>query len=298
MGTSAKRSEENSGRIAVSFPIFAHVDMKSAKRKTKKYDVQFAQFDVTEQLADFGNTDDRLQLELDELGKTIEASRLNDLVPQVRRLLDKRHETLNGLDADYTSYGDDLELLDTKEDSLIGLIEKYEAFVDERVLWIRSSPPVALADIPDSGKTVAWFASSTHWREVTTGFWRGLFGRPVANITCMVGFLSLLVYRLRFRGHINELGKQAASRVCKDFSITLEVLVYTAARAATWPLAFLWMSWNLSFLGESVRFAYPLSSSLKNDRHAELSHPVLVARSPRSRDSPRLILVGQLRCVR
>ncbi|MFC1759287.1 mechanosensitive ion channel domain-containing protein [Planctomycetota bacterium] len=244
----------------------------SVERKTKKYDVEFAQISTSDQLAEFGNTEDRLNAELAELAKTVGEARLNKLTPQVRKLLDERKKTLEGLNANYEDYATTLEKLDVTEDQLIDLTERYAAFVDERVLWIRSTPPAALSDFRDGVKAVQWLTWD-RFRNVGSEFGKTLFERLVANLACAIGFLGLLTYRLRYRGHINELGRQAAARNCRDFSITLEVLAYTAARAATWPLVFLWFAWNLSHLDSDIEFAHPLSSALQIV--ASLSYPIL-----------------------
>ena len=245
----------------------------SAQRKTRKYDVEFAQIRVDEQLDELSDLDRSVQLELEKLAETTPMNQLTDLKPEIRRLLVARVETLKGLKDDYPKLGYALAELDVEEDSLIDLTIRYAKFVDERVLWIRSSPPISLADAPDTASALTWLASPEKWIEVCVGFWNGLFTRPLANLACVTGLLLLLGYRFRFRSHINELGKQAASRTCKDFSITVEVLAYTAARAATWPLVFLWIAWNLSFLSREIDFAYPLSSSLRIV--ATLSYPIL-----------------------
>ena len=246
---------------------------QSAERKTKIYDIEFAKMRIDDQLEEMEDMEVRLSAELKKLEDFVDDNKLRVLKSLVQEMVDERRKTLEGLKESYGTYATELPKLDVKEDDLISLTEKYAAFVDERVLWIRSTPPVALADFRDSIRSVQWL-SWNRFRKVGIALWESLFDRPVANSACGVGLICLLIYRLRFRGHINELGKQAAARNCRDFSITLEVLAYTAARAATWPLVFVWIAWNLSFLDpDEIEFARPLSSAFVTV--AALSYPIL-----------------------
>ena len=247
---------------------------QSAERKTKIYDIEFAKMRIDDQLDEMEDMQVRLAAELEKLEEFVDDNRKRRVLSSlVEEMVEERRKTLKGLKGSYDAYATELPELDVKEDDLIALTEKYAAFVDERVLWIRSTPPVALADFRDSIRSVQWL-SWNRFRKVGIALWGSLFDRPVANSACGVGLICLLIYRLRFRGHINELGKQAAARNCRDFSITLEVLAYTAARAATWPLVFVWIAWNLSFLDpDKIEFARPLSSSFVTV--AALSYPIL-----------------------
>ena len=65
----------------------------------------------------------------------------------VRGLLRDRREYLDGLLTDYQSYLDDLNALDMTTRDLLSVIDEYAQYIDERVLWIRSSRPLALADV-------------------------------------------------------------------------------------------------------------------------------------------------------
>ncbi len=246
---------------------------QSADRKTKIYDIGFEKIRIDDQLAELEDQEAQLNAQLEELEEFADKASLNALGGLVRKLPTQRKDTLERLQSAYKDYGDDLQKLDVEEDDLITLTEKYAAFVDERVLWIRSTPPIALADIQDSIRSVQWL-SWNRFRKVGIAFWESLFDRMTTNLIYALGFIGLLIYRLRFRGHINELGKQAAARNCRDFSITLEVLAYTAARAATWPLVFVWIAWNLSFLDpEKIELARPLSAAFLTV--AALSYPIL-----------------------
>ncbi|MCA9215761.1 MAG: mechanosensitive ion channel [Planctomycetales bacterium] len=219
--------------------------------KTEKYDAQYMQIVVDEELAEFGDFQRRLDLELRKLQATLTAARIEELKPQVRELLTDRHATLKSLETDYDTYVKVLESLDINEDSLISLVERYAAFVDERVLWIRSSPPVNVEDVTHMVKAIRWLMWSP-WSELLGKLERSVLHRRLTNIAWLTGMIGLLIYRMRFRDHVNDLGRQAASRTCRDFAITLEVLAYTAARAVTWPLIFWWLSWNLSYVRDEI----------------------------------------------
>ncbi len=64
---------------------------------------------------------------------------------EIRKLLEAKRDILNQLVNNYTDYSTNLATLHSSESQLIAMTEHYAAFIAERVLWIRSCPPLSRA---------------------------------------------------------------------------------------------------------------------------------------------------------
>ncbi len=61
---------------------------------------------------------------------------------------------------DYNSYFTALVDLDSKQQELLSKSEKYRDYIDERVLWIRSTHPLAWGDVRKAAEAVGWIVKT------------------------------------------------------------------------------------------------------------------------------------------
>lgn len=220
----------------------------SDARNAKLFDAQFALDTINQELRDLAN----IGQVVEETKARIEQETQTSVDEnELRQIIEFKYEILKDLEADYGKYTKTLRELNLKDDALIKVVEEFTDFADRRILWIRNAPPISTNDIADFGAAVSWLSSPTHWRALADTNWKRELGHPFANLTWFTVVVLLVVYRIRFRQHVNEIGRQAMSKVCQDFSITIEVLIYTLARSAIWPVLLLWIAWNLSHLGQT-----------------------------------------------
>lgn len=165
----------------------------------------------------------------------------------VRRRLETRREYLTRLLAEYNRYFTSLEDLDFQQHQLIQLIARYDAFIDEHVLWIRSEPPIQPLDAAEAGMAAVWLLGPTSWRDLAHAVAASVASDPVPLAAFLL--LALTPYALiqgRLRRKIRELGEAASHRTAVRFAPTLAALLYSLACAAFWPAWLGFGAWVLA----------------------------------------------------
>lgn len=169
-----------------------------------------------------------------------------DLEGEVRQLLETKRRLLDALIHDHNVYLAHLRELNFTEEQLRQLVVDYETFVDQNVLWIRSTNAVNYSDIPRIRDAMLWLANFEEWNAA----WVQLVSNTVANVTLIVvlvlTFIPLVLWQHRLRARIRVLGEKAAKRNCDQIGITAQTFILTVIIAATWPGFLFLLGWLLS----------------------------------------------------
>lgn len=163
-----------------------------------------------------------------------------DLEEEARKLLETRREYLDQVISDYNVYFSSLAELNNVEYELANLVEEYANYIDERVLWIRSTSLLAPRDFRHIGTMTQWLMNAKAWDEAYQTILRA--GIPELGIVglALLAFLPLWLWGRRLRARIHELGEKAAKRTADRIGDTVRAGVLTLFVAATYP-ALLWI---------------------------------------------------------
>jgi len=156
----------------------------------------------------------------------------------LRSQLEKRRELLDGLKADSNNLAQELVQLEQTESSLHKLVDDYTTFIDEHVLWIRSTSPFGVAQANRTLESAQRLANLTEWSDFGQSIIRAFRRRPLLPIiaVALIGFLTAFAKRVRKR--LLECGEQAESRNCRDFRWTLNAILLTVGMSVVLPAFF------------------------------------------------------------
>ena len=232
----------------------------SEARKTELYDIRFSLIESEQQLWPLLDMDAKTRSELELLALEVPADRLQELETDLRDLLQAKKSALDGLKTDLETYYRELANLDFQEDQLISLTENYAEFVDQRVMWIRSVPRLALSDVADIGKSIRWLLDTTSWTTLFRSFWEaGIRRHPFTNTLFVIALLGLAGTRRSNRKRIADLGQAAEASLCCDIRITVYAIIRSVIHASFWSILLAWISWNLYQIGNGSEFVRPLA---------------------------------------
>ncbi len=168
---------------------------------------------------------DRLRDELEQLAQTR------------RGLIDK------AIAAD-DSFLQALGELDFSQRQLAEAVADYDAYLDERLLWIRSGDPPSWQMLKSITATLAIFASPAHWLDLG----RALVVPqtfPWALLLGLVLFGLLQYARGRLRASLHRSGRNVGDVGRDRYIATLRALVQTLLLALPWPILFAALGWHL-----------------------------------------------------
>ncbi len=162
-------------------------------------------------------------------------------------LLKLRSETFNKLSEDYRKLNDELILGTEAAKLTIVEIEEYSNFIDERLLWIKSTKALHWTEpIEEWGRIVALF-SPTALSKVWQSIRDSLFKEIVGLIFSILIALGVFLRRRRLRDVLKKSSLEAARRNCTTLTPTLKYIGAALLLTIWFPL----LVWILSDLIET-----------------------------------------------
>lgn len=248
-------------RERASLPPVRHYRRNSREREKTIREVQLQIIDLAyerEQLLDVNYPVNYVQQEIGTIPPPFTRQALEDAV---RVQIEKQLETLATLQQSQDAYFERLMELESTEQQLVAAVADYDKYIAEHVLWIRSSDPLATADLR-CGDSVAWLIDHRHWGDVLRTLWSEFQDRFAATLLLACLWLLLLLAQPRLRKEISHIGVQAASGACRRFSLTLMALVWTLSIAVAWPTLILAVAWRLAVAPSGTEFVKSVSYGL------------------------------------
>ncbi len=178
-----------------------------------------------------------------------EPEEINDnIVLQTSEILEKESRMLSGMRAETDGYYNELlQLADSKE-QLARLSEQYRNFIDQHILWIRSSETLDKSDFKNAWQAFQFFVDYRNWYAVGTHCLDDFRAQPWLYVIIFSLVFALLVYQSRMRRLLSNLGEQVNKRANNSFLPTLRAVVLTILIAAPFPIV-------LAFMGLRLRTA-------------------------------------------
>ena len=191
-----------------------------------------------------------------------------DLYHEVYELLVKEDEIREALIVELSDYDRKLVELDEQQRKLIAETEQYAGYIDQRVLWIRSTTALAPSDVEHGWGALQWLTNAQAWTFVIHDMISATAQEPVRFCLAAMVLVPMLVLRKRLGGRLESIGALAEKSHVTDIRLTFRALLITAVLASLWP-ALLWLiAWRMqspqvtSELASSVAFGLQSAAGL------------------------------------
>jgi potassium efflux system protein len=225
---------------------------------------QVALLELENERSQMGDLEERIEQVIAELGGVIHQFKPGYLETMVRELLYDRRDYLDSLLSDYRSYHDDLNNLDLATRDLLKQIETYRSYIDEHVLWIRSTHRLGQADLSNSWQALRSFMDLGTWGVVFGSTLVNVTSHPLASLVLVLACVGLFVFRRRIRIRLEAVGKRVAEEDGTSIAPTLQAFVLTIFMAALGPLMFWGLGWWMALNQNAPDLALGLANGLKS----------------------------------
>ena len=190
-----------------------------------------------------------------------------------QRILRERAKTIGRLRQAYRTYRSNLTTLNIEDELLIQLVERHIEFIDEKVLWARSTSRLRWQDVPAIAAATAWLCDVSSWSDLGRQTTK-LDGPSLAiHITFGIATLVLGFLRRQLVPRIRTYGSEASQGSCREFGITIMTTCLIAVVTMVGPAILLWLSFVLDDLDRSASLARPLAFAFR--RSAWVAWPLL-----------------------
>ena len=181
--------------------------------------------------------------------------------PDLKQQAERRRQLLGRAIDVEDSYRRALTELDFASRQLIDAVERYDQFLSERLLWVRSIVPVTDQDFSALPVAVYWLIAPSNWLDLG----RALLYQSWRSPTLWLGlsaFALLLWHRLRMRRAIRDTAEHLRRVSTDRIAYTLQALGLTLLVAAPWPLLILTLGWQLQGSLEASDFSKAIGNAL------------------------------------
>ncbi len=197
--------------------------------------------------------------ETDDRRKQVERQLASQVInPDARASLTELQTTLDELHLAQNRLFNQLEELISIDDDLTQVATEFSDYIDQRVLWIRSTDPLWKSEPAKSWEAARWLIEPTNWQGVGQSLLGDAQDRPLVMLLFVLIFAPLVFWQRRMRREVTLLGQTASH----SFRIwpTLMTVGWTLLIAAIWPALMAFIGWRLS--QASADFARALSAGL------------------------------------
>ncbi|MDY0169708.1 MAG: mechanosensitive ion channel [Thermoguttaceae bacterium] len=225
-------------------------------------DCQFELLQLKDRRSELANLDAQVERELRTVGRDLREADPAGLRDSVHGFLESERDYLDALIPDANGYFDRLVDLDNAERQLAGKTQEYSAYINERVLWIRSATALGAHDFQCLGEGLAWIARPGNWLESGRALKTDGQANPLIAAGALAVFGALFVWRRRLRARLSEIGDAASRAICCRIVPTLEAVVLTVLSAAAWPGLIGFVAWRLGADAADSEFIKAISAGL------------------------------------
>jgi potassium efflux system protein len=228
-------------------------DRRQAEAEVEIVRLQTEQMSLEDDRSELGDIEARVDLEL-RLNGEDEAMQTR-LRQMTLDLLTDRRQYLDDLLADYDACLQTLSEIDVVCRRLQTTIKRYEEYIDERVLWIRSAAPVNSTLIMRTWSDVLSFLSHRQWSpllghlyEDAATYW------PLYGV-CGLLLLLILVLNQQIRRFLLRTGELRNRPLESGIPLALMITALAVVRSSAWPAGLLFAGWRLSLSGLDLALA-------------------------------------------
>jgi potassium efflux system protein len=237
-------------------------DTRSYKRNASKLVDQIAQISLRQiqfkdELGDLNQLDNYIA----DYTAEITAAEREQIDNELRYLLKDRQQFLLQAYKTGSAYLRSLSELDVAQRSLSEVVEQYDAFLAEHLLWVRSTEPASLSTISLIPAQMQELLVPEHWRDFIVTLFKQTTSKPWMAFTLFIVGILLWKARLMRRSLIAS-GDNVGNVMRDSILTTAWGLFLTLLLASTWPLLMASVGWQLLTALESSTFTKNIGNSL------------------------------------
>lgn len=238
-------------------PSDASIDQLAEKLVAKTGEVTLRLFETEEKQRSLLDVDRMVDEKLASSGPEGDLSKhqLMRVRVELSLLLEEQKSLLLKLNEAYSKYLNVLGDIDFSKQHLAEVARSYAAFLDENLLWVKSSPPVDAKFFWSLARSTRWFLWPEHWWETLTRLLVAFEAQKLLVLFLSAVILGVLGARRRITARLTEISELVASVRTDRFRYTLDAIGFTVLQIAPGVAALYGAGWLLESGAATSEFA-------------------------------------------
>jgi len=242
-------------------PSIENFRRDSKRRQVQLGEVRSIQLDLDRQWRELSDLDRAAAsiMEKQDLSLGTESGQLKT---ELLRLLSDRRELLKKLQAGYQRIFKKLQSLEFIEQQITVKAEEEAEFLDEHLLWIRSTKSLSVSDLKNLPGAVQWILYPASWRQFVQNMGQSFLLNPMLWTLGLL--ISSVFIGLRRRAHrkLSQIARGVSSMKTDSFFLTMQALALTGRPVLGWPLLLIFCGWQLLKMPSISDFTLAISHGL------------------------------------
>ncbi len=232
-------------------------------RQNEIAEVQYQLILRNEELVNLEDLDGQVAAIMASLRSPVTPAQRKDIELEVRYLLQTKQGYLNALVGDYNKYFENLVDLDTAEQQLIAESKSFADYIDEQILWFKSTSSLFVSSTPANiWGAICWLMNPRDWINVGRTLLADASANPGLLILAAVLFIILFTLKHRYRSQIRHINDQAMPSHADTFGQTMKIFLLSMLLAVVWPALIFFFAWRISVTPTTHDFVRAVASGL------------------------------------
>ncbi len=228
-------------REKARLPDVRQYNRRIAARKSEIARTKLAEINLEPEQDSLSDIEVAVKRKLSEIPGADAEPKRADLEHRIREMLTNQRDFNQALGITYQKHSTDLAALNRAEGELAAVVEGITQFIDENVLWIRSTGLIHTARLPED-----WVGQiAAGWSTLIKTLSEDVRRDPVTYGLAVVIVLLMILPRRRLNTAFADLADRT-TRVYEDrFRLTIWALIITLFLSALWPTIIYFIAWRL-----------------------------------------------------
>lgn len=210
-------------------------------------DASLEQFKIEDQLKQLSDIDATLHDIMDEqVDHQLPAEQRMMIQAELRVLLNSQDDLLNKLSVDYTTYLRILGDFDFARQQMAVIANKFALYLDENLLWVKSSDPINIHYIASLFHATQWLLSPLNWMSLIKDSYSVVRQSPFLIAFGVLSLVLLMLYETKAKKQLAAIAVKVEKLSTDNFYYTLQALSYTLVLVLPIPLLSFYLGWFLS----------------------------------------------------
>ncbi len=174
---------------------------------------------------------------------------------EIRLLLIDQKNLVTELIPIYSKYYRLLADKDFSMHQLVNLGEKFNIYLDQRLLWVPSAPVMNKKYLQDSLQSILWILNPAFWKQFAFDLSDSVASSPTLTILGIILISIQLWFRTTIKQHLQDLYKKTIKIYTDKFIFTFYGLGYISLLVMPFTMLAAWVGWLLQNNHQSAHFS-------------------------------------------
>jgi potassium-dependent mechanosensitive channel len=246
-------------------------DLPLAKNYRKQVDIihheiaqaGVEQFQLEEAKKTLADMDQALQARLStEASDRIHEPEMLQVRNELDKLLNEQKMLVLKLSTAYSEYSTILTDVDFSLQQLISFGEKFNDYLNERLLWVPSAPIINKHYLLEIYQSILWISQISQWQQAAFDLRNSSNSRPVLALLGILIIGMLILFRRKIRNNLENLLEKSRTIYADRFEFTYYGLGYVFLLALPLPMIMALIGWLLLMNGQVAAFSHAVADGL------------------------------------